>query len=255
MKKLEAVALGASVLPYAIDAQHNNLYILLGAEARQARWSESGKFSDFGGRSLPKESAEACAAREFFEETCAMVDIDGAVKSISDMEKLMEDNKFTFRITTIIDDSRYYVTFVKQIPFSASLCRQYAEKVHLLRLVRNETRMAGVYNPSSDEERALLRAHPSVRFNAENKVISVKKEYLEKEGLQWISLPHIREAIVRADMATPAMKMNNCIILRDTFRWRIRHVLPFFEKAIARWGGAPKLSRMPINSANQIMSE
>ena len=242
--------LGASVLPYAIDTQHNNLYILLGAEARQLRWSESGKFSDFGGRAAPHETAEACAAREFYEETCAMLTIGDTVDSVSDIETLLKNNKFSFKITTIIDATRYYVTFVKQIPFSASICRKYADKVQLLQRIRTETKMAGVYVPLNDTEKKELQSHPAITFDAQNeRVVSVKKEYIEKDGLRWISLPHIREAIVRADMATPAQKMNNCIILRDTFRWRIKHVLPFFEEAIARWGGAPKLSMMPVNSA------
>lgn len=242
--------LGASVLPYAIDTQHNNLYILLGAEARQVRWSESGKFSDFGGRASPRETAEACAAREFYEETCAMLTIGDTVHNVSDIETLLKNNKFTFKITTIIDATRYYVTFVKQIPFSASICRKYADKVQLLQRIRTETKMAGVYIPLNDAEKKDLQTHPAVTFDAQNeRVVSVKKEYIEKDGLQWISLPHIREAIVRADMATPAQKMNNCIILRDTFRWRVKHVLPFLEEAIARWGGEPKLSMMPVNSA------
>ena len=90
--------LGASILPYAIDTQHNNLYILLGAETRQARWAESGKFSDFGGRAIPGESAEACAAREFYEETCATVPMGPSTCDIPTMQHLLESNAFTFRI-------------------------------------------------------------------------------------------------------------------------------------------------------------
>ena len=114
--------LGASVMPFAVDQQHNNLYILLGSERHQPRWHESGRFSDFGGTSTGKESPEECAAREFFEETGAILrDTVPELASVETIKEMLEAQKFSFRITTIIDDERYYVTFVKQIDFDASI--------------------------------------------------------------------------------------------------------------------------------------
>ena len=244
--------LGASILPYAIDTQHNNLYLLLGAERNIPRWHESGKFSDFGGRAMPGESAEKCAAREFHEETCATVTLNGTVNTSEDMETLLLNQKYTFKITTVIDASRYYVTFVKQVPFQADICRVYADVLQKLQCARTESRMAGSYTPHSEDEAAMLRSHPAVVMDdvSEN-VLKVHKEYIEKQALQWISLPHIREAIVRGDMSTPPQRMPlQCVILRDTFRWRMKHVLPHFEKACVRWGGATLLSKAPVNPAS-----
>jgi len=244
--------LGASILPYAIDTQHNNLYLLLGAERNVPRWHESGKFSDFGGRAILGESAEKCAAREFHEETCAVVTLNDTVNTSEDMEILLLNRKYTFKITTVIDASRYYVTFVKQVPFQADICRLYADVLQTLQSVRTESRMAGSYTPQSEEETTMLTSHPAVVMDdTKEKVLKVHKEYIEKQSLQWISLPHIREAIVRGDMATPPQRMPpQCVVLRDTFRWRIKHVLPYFEQACVRSGGATLLSKAPVNPAS-----
>lgn len=200
------------------------------------------------------ESAEKCAAREFHEETCAVVTLNNTVNTNSDMENLLCNRKFTFKIVTVIDKDRYYVTYVKQVPFDANVCRQYATMLQKLQCVRTESRMGGVYNPTSDQELEMLKNHPAVVMDADGThVTRVRKEYIEKQALQWISLPHIREAIVRGDMATPVQRMpNQCVILRDTFRWRMKHLLPHFEQACVRWGGATLLSKSPINpvSAN-----
>ena len=239
--------LGASILPYAIDTQHNNLYVLLGAERSVPRWHESGKFSDFGGRAITGETAEQCASREFHEETCAAITLNDSVNSSADMETLLLNKKYTFKITTIIDSERFYVTFVKQIPFDAAICRKFAKILQILQCVRNESKVAGIYTPTSPEEADMLKSHLAVTMSEDGKqVLRVRKEYLEKQALQWISLPHMREAIVRGDMSTPMQRMpTQCVILRDTFRWRMKHVLPKFEEACAL-GGASLLSKSPV---------
>ena len=241
--------LGASVIPYAIDTQHNCLYILLGSERVYPKWRESGKFSDFGGaRKTQEESPEMCAAREFFEETSAIISEIPGLENIENVKNVLESKKYTYRITTICDSERYYVTFVKQVPFDASIQRRYAHNMRMLYHARQEARNGGAYTPLNEEERSFLSTHPAVRMNDEGKVVHVKREYVEKQTLQWVSLPHIREAIMRGESGVPPCKMPpNAIVLRDTFRWRMKLLLPKFEEACQNALGRGKLlSRAPI---------
>lgn len=241
--------LGASVIPYSVDTQHNCLYILLGSERIYPKWRESGKYSDFGGAiKSPEESPEMCAAREFYEETSAIVaDIPG-LETIESVKNILDSKKYSYRITTICDAERYYVTFVKQVPFDASIQRRYAHNMRMLYHARQEARNGGAYTPLNEEERMFLESHPAVRMNEEGKVIHVKREYVEKQSLQWVSLPHIREAIIRGESGIPPCKMPpNAIILRDTFRWRMKLLLPKFEQACQSALGRGQLfSRAPI---------
>ena len=147
--------LGASVIPYSVDTQHNCLYILLGSERIYPKWRESGKFSDFGGaRKCQEESPEMCAAREFFEETSAIVSDIPGLENIENVKQALASKKYTYRITTICDSERYYVTFVKQIPFDASIQRRYAHNMRMLYHARQEARNGGAYTPLNEEEHA-----------------------------------------------------------------------------------------------------
>ena len=64
MKRL----VGASIIPISIDPVSNNIYILLGRE----KWNH--KYSDFGGVATSKDPGPAdAAAREFNEETACLI--------------------------------------------------------------------------------------------------------------------------------------------------------------------------------------
>lgn len=67
------------ILPYAKDKNTNRIYFLLGREAIVPGWSESGKFSDFGGIPHDKEEAKASAIRECFEETMGILGCEKAL--------------------------------------------------------------------------------------------------------------------------------------------------------------------------------
>ena len=240
--------LGASVIPYAIDEQHNNLYVLLGSERVFPKWRESGKFSDFGGACKDRETPEMCAAREFFEETSSILSDVPGLDSVDSIREAFEKQKYTFRITTICDKNRFYVTFVKQIPFDASIHRRFAHNMQILCHARQEARNGGVYRPATTEERTFLQSHPAVKTNDEAQVVHVKRDFVEKQSLQWVSLPHVREAIMRGDSGVPPCKMPpNAIVLRDTFRWRMKKLLPKFEEACqSALGRGRLLSRAPV---------
>ena len=240
--------LGASVIPYAIDDQHNNMYVLLGSERIFPKWRESGKFSDFGGACKDKETPEQCGAREFFEETSSILSDVPGLGSVDEIRQTFENKKYTFRIVTICNDDHFYVTFVKQVPFDASIQRRFAHNIQILYNARREARNGGAYTPANAAEKEFLQNHPAARLNAEGQVVHVKRDFVEKQSLQWVSLPHVREAIIRGDSGVHPSKMPpNAIVLRDTFRWRMKKLLPKFEEACQSALGRGKLlSKAPI---------
>jgi len=75
------------VLPYARNNSTNTIYFLLGKEAIVDGWSESGKWSDFGGKpdDNDTDSLES-ASRECFEETMGILGCHSTLKNLL-MEK------------------------------------------------------------------------------------------------------------------------------------------------------------------------
>ena len=101
---------------------------LLGNEKKLPRWNDANKWSDFGGSPKKNESESECAGREFHEETVAAVRWDDKENDqrnffvrqsnlpiIRDLEK----GNFSFKMITLIDDDRYYATYVKQVLLTA----------------------------------------------------------------------------------------------------------------------------------------
>ena len=136
----ERVIIGASICNYAIDPQHNNVYFLLGSEKKYPIWSESGKFSDFGGTLNDGESPEECAVREWEEETAGIVRWDdeeppGVYRSSREpLIQCLKNKEYTFKIKTLIEGNRAYVTYLKQCPFDANIVCSFQKVTHLLNL-------------------------------------------------------------------------------------------------------------------------
>lgn len=66
----------AGILPFTVIKRNGNriVLVLLGRERPDPSWNDSDKWSDFGGKREREESVEDAAAREFFEETCGVVE-------------------------------------------------------------------------------------------------------------------------------------------------------------------------------------
>ena len=227
---------GASVLPYSCDPSHNNIYFLLGAERKLPRWNDSNKWSDFGGAPKRKkgdlENEAECAGREFHEETLGAVKWhkDENPKTVNFVRqnslpiiKDLEAGNFHFKMVTLIDDDRYYTTYVKQVPFDASVQRRTNNLLSSLGRIRMDVKNSGFHDMNSYEQ-VSVKNHPSVRLNAEDQCIGVSKDYLEKQSLQWLSIPQIQESL---DEDTNGRKNN--YILRDSFKGRVQNILDQFE--------------------------
>jgi len=129
----------AHVLPIAQDLATGTVYVLLGKERRVHGWADSETWSDFGGRvdDARDSDAEAAAAREYWEETCALVSWGGSAPALrvryydpraalvrsacvfdecDSLARALRDGEYALRLCA--DDN---VTFVKIIPFEAAL--------------------------------------------------------------------------------------------------------------------------------------
>lgn len=228
---------GASVLPYSCDPSHNNIYFLLGAERKLPKWHDSSKWSDFGGAPKKKkgmlENEAECAGREFHEETLGAVkwheDENGKGNNVNFVRqnslpiiKDLEAGNFHFKMVTLIDDDRYYTTYVKQVPFDASVQRRTNNLLSSLGRIRMDVKNSGFHDLNSYEKTS-IKEHPSVRLNAEDQCIGVSKDYLEKQSLQWLSIPQIQDCL------DGEKGQKNNYVLRDSFKGRVQNILDQFQ--------------------------
>lgn len=224
---------GASVLPYSIDSSHNNVYFLLGAERKMPRWQDSNKWSDFGGAPKHNEVDYETAGREFHEETCACVKWSenespdtlhfvrhSSLPIIKDLKK----GNFSFKVVTLIDNDRYYATYLKQIPFDGSVHRRTSTLLSSLGRIRMDVRNSGSHE-MNNFEKTTVQEHPSVRLNSEDRCIAVSKDYLEKQSLQWVSIPQLTESI-----NSDSTNTRSGYVLRDSFKCRVESILSEFEE-------------------------
>lgn len=241
---------GASVLPYCCDPSHNNIYFLLGAEKRLPKWVDSNKWADFGGSPKQNEDDAACAGREFHEETVACVkwnEKEGDNKvhfirqsSLPIIQDLKKGN-FSFKMVTLIDDDRYYTTYVKQVPFDGSIHRRTNTLLSSLGRIRLDIRNSGKHEMNTFEK-TTVQNHPSVQLNMEEECIHVSKDFLEKQSIQWVSIPQLQESL-KADVSNNHSRSS--YILRDSFKGRISNILEQFNHENVRLNNE-KLSAVDI---------
>ena len=244
--------IGVSTLLYAIDSQHNNIYFLLATESQQPRWRDSGKSSDFGGTCHANESCEECGAREFHEETCGVVpwgenEPPGLFRrEVGHIIASLKKKQYTFKLTTIIPDNKSYVTYVKQIVFSAGIPKVYVNTIDKLRHAKYVVKKNGIFVPK-EGDLDFYCMHPAVIMSEDGSVVGVRREFLEKENLHWVSIPQMRELVKGQH------PFGSNIELRDAFRARMEAFLPQFEKVqTVRWGWKIKNNANPIKNPLNI---
>lgn len=162
---------GASVIPFAVDPRFNIPYFWMGQEDFHDGWpSGSWTWSDFGGRVEPGEDAEACAAREFVEESlqCIMPSVSAAT-----ITEQLRGGDYLARIDAQGSDGGQYVTFVVQVPWDTGM------RARFMRARR------GI------EDGTLDPSHPAWVDGG------IAAPYREKANIQLWSLPNIRHAIYR----------------------------------------------------------
>ena len=139
---------GASILPFSVDPRGLGIYVWLAQERWLPQWPQGSlTWSDFGGKcAVGDPDAAATAAREFHEESLAVLPVTEAESAMSsleivtkgvrtDPEELAEELRagdFHFRLLSVFSETHQYVTFVKQVPWrpeSRDLFRNLASRV------------------------------------------------------------------------------------------------------------------------------
>ena len=228
--------IGASVLPYAIDPQHNQVFFLLGSERHLPRWQDSGKFSDFGGSVKYKEETSTnCAAREFFEETCCVVpwgETDEPIlQSFEPIQNALENEEYTMCLRTDIDRARMYYTYVKQIPFRPNIPRFASHITNNLLRIRNIVKANGKY---TFEKNDTCINHPAIRKNELGECVGVSRDYIEKQQLLWISISHAKMLLDGTLPENRSDRYRKTPQFRPGFHERFRVVVDAFFKSIVR---------------------
>lgn len=193
--------IGASLLCYAVDPTWSLVYFLLGKERKILRWrAGSERWSDFGGSTGGNRCAEDTAAKEFLEETLAVVkyfEHDTIPRSqYEDIAASLKAGDYTFKLVftfaaTEQCSSRSYVTFVKQIPWDPQAIVRFEECRDML--------MNPTVHFGSPRWIELINTNPGIKQvrNAVDNVVSVqvKRDFLEKRFLRLWSIPQLRHAI------------------------------------------------------------
>lgn len=214
---------GASLLCYCVDPTWSRIYFLLGKERRNPRWKTgSERWSDFGGRVSSKaNSAEDTAAKEFVEETLAMVkyfEHDTLPRTQwQDIAQSLRDKHYTFQLLfgVTAEDTvvRNYVTFVKQIPWDPDATQRF-EKCR-------EVLVNPILFAESPLWKTLLRDNPGVCGGTSPP--QAKRDYLEKKMLGLWSIPQLQNAIdTNGVLSRKDGKIERC---RQTFTGTVELVL------------------------------
>jgi 8-oxo-dGTP pyrophosphatase MutT (NUDIX family) len=102
----------AGILPISVDKK-GNIYLLLGKESYKEGYSDSNKWSDFGGKLEKGETPMQGAIREFDEETMSLW---------SDKQKMLEilskETIYSYR-------DRFYVEYVILFEYTSDIISQF----------------------------------------------------------------------------------------------------------------------------------
>ena len=104
---------GAGIIPIAI--KKGVAWIMLGRESRDIEFSDSGKWSDFGGGCEKGESFIQCAAREGYEETMGMF---GGPVEITDLI----NDKLVCKIK-----GRNYISYAVHVKYNKELPKKFTK--------------------------------------------------------------------------------------------------------------------------------
>jgi len=209
---------GCSIVPFSVDPHYSGVYFLLGQE-RKGNWRGSNEWCDFGGGKKRDESSEACAAREFQEETLGVVKLYDQERVPRDSEEILVDmlagERYCMRIE--YKQGRYtYRTYVKQVPWQPECAMVFAQT--------RETLLALRRAPAAAPMAAFL--HPATFNITEDRATArVDEAFLEKRKLKYFSVCDLMAAL-----AHPKRHLCDRVPIRDTFAQRITMILRQFRQ-------------------------
>lgn len=185
---------GASLLCFSIDPHLCSVYFLLGKERYNAQWPYgSDRWSDFGGKVTSSDRGpEETAAREFFEETMALVryfpDDTLPRKGWQDIADDLKAGDYVFKLTQG-DCKKRFVVYVKQVPWDPDAVGRFASWRYAL-----TKGCGGTYRVPWD---AIVN-HPGVKMPSK----TVRKQFLEKRTIGFWSVPQLQYALEHGGIMT-----------------------------------------------------
>lgn len=127
----DMACVGASILAFSVDPQHDRVFFWLCKNRRVLTWGAgSRRWSDFGGvKSATDVDAPATAAREFWEETAGCVryfdtDVTRTRKTFDDIAASLRRGEYVMRLETALDLG-LFVTFVVQVPWDPRAIQRF----------------------------------------------------------------------------------------------------------------------------------
>ena len=248
---VEGTIAGSSLLVFSVDPQWGNIYFWLGRERKNTKWPQGSEtWSDFGGRPAHEgEDAPTIAAREFWEETGGMLRYfqgDTAPRmGMEDIRESLRRKEYIFQITMWTEfekKRRYFVTFVKQIPWSPEASYAFAENHSLLNRLRNQLQCCT--NRKEVDEQCSKIQHPSITAHITvggNTHYKINKDFLEKKAIRMWSIPQLRYAIdqqIRREHNGYKPIHTDCVDIQKVDRFRscfipmmvaVLRELPYYE--------------------------
>ena len=196
---------GASLFVFSIDPTWGNIYFWLGKERKNLRWPQGSEtWSDFGGRPTDEtEDPPHIAAREFLEETCAMLryfEHDAIPRQgMEDIAESLRKHEYLFCVTmwtqTQHGEKRLFVTYVKQVPWTPGAFHSFQEAHQYLHKLRSQ---AAAHTLRNAQEVLSVFPHPSITRAPGATTINdilINKDFLEKKSIRMWSIPQLRAAI------------------------------------------------------------
>jgi hypothetical protein len=217
--------LSAGVLCYAYADSTHDIYFLLGRDRPSPEWPRgSTRWSDFGGGLLPGETETEGAAREFVEESMAIVALpqetagiltSGPFVNQTLVQTLLEQKKYTFRVAANVVDRnqggvevteetptqqrRVRVCYVNRIPWQPDLPEKFdriKEALDKLGDTENMEEVLHCYHNLSND----MQNHPALEIETDLETgqivgVYVKPEYREKQQIGWWSLHRLKSIL------------------------------------------------------------
>ena len=133
---------GASVLCFS-RTPDNLLYFMLGRETFKPSYSDSCKYSDFGGGAKKHENAYECASREFMEETLNAVPIflqenhhtpSVPMRDSKHMSRMLQKHVYHAKVDFVFTNNNQtctYTTFVVQVPWMPEVSDRFLFLINL----------------------------------------------------------------------------------------------------------------------------
>lgn len=169
----------AAIIPFALETTTQTVYILL-ARIADSRNHRTDVWGDLGGTREVSERPEETAAREFIEESLAVV------KQFECAEQVAQEllaGRFFLRVRlhfTHPSLGSYCKDFyLKEVPFDPSISHRFTEMREALLRVPE-----GIDRSLLPED---LRNHPALKDSPD---CVVAPHFLEKSGMQWFSMDH-----------------------------------------------------------------